>query len=163
MESISKLFKSNIRQYGMIIALVLIMVLFQILTDGILLKPLNITNLILQNSYILVLAIGMLLVIITGHIDLSVRIGGCICRRDFSHTNRKSPHSLSDSNCIITRIRGTCWSLARLLGRLCTNSFVYRYIGGDATVSRLDDGRAERSVNSAFPEGISTDQLRVYS
>lgn len=72
MEAISKLFKSNIRQYGMIIALVLIMVLFQILTDGILLKPLNITNLILQNSYILVLAIGMLLVIITGHIDLSV-------------------------------------------------------------------------------------------
>jgi putative multiple sugar transport system permease protein len=72
MESLSKLFKSNIRQYGMIIALVLIMVLFQILTDGILLKPLNITNLILQNSYILVLAIGMLLVIITGHIDLSV-------------------------------------------------------------------------------------------
>lgn len=72
METISKLFKSNIRQYGMIIALVLIMVLFQILTDGILLKPLNITNLILQNSYILVLAIGMLLVIITGHIDLSV-------------------------------------------------------------------------------------------
>ena len=72
MESISKLFKSNIRQYGMIIALVLIMVLFQILTDGILLKPLNVTNLILQNSYILVLAIGMLLVIITGHIDLSV-------------------------------------------------------------------------------------------
>ncbi|MGO4369334.1 multiple monosaccharide ABC transporter permease [Paenibacillus sp. YIM B09110] len=72
MESLSKLFKSNIRQYGMIVALVLIMVLFQILTDGILLKPLNITNLILQNSYILVLAIGMLLVIITGHIDLSV-------------------------------------------------------------------------------------------
>lgn len=72
MESLSKLFKSNIRQYGMIIALVLIMVLFQILTEGILLKPLNITNLILQNSYILVLAIGMLLVIITGHIDLSV-------------------------------------------------------------------------------------------
>lgn len=72
MEALSKLFKSNIRQYGMIIALVLIMVLFQFLTDGILLKPLNITNLILQNSYILVLAIGMLLVIITGHIDLSV-------------------------------------------------------------------------------------------
>jgi putative multiple sugar transport system permease protein len=45
---------------------------FQVLTDGILLRPLNITNLILQNSYILVLAIGMVLVIITGHIDLSV-------------------------------------------------------------------------------------------
>lgn len=69
---ISELFKKNIRQYGMIIALVFITVLFQILTDGILLKPLNVTNLILQNSYILVLAIGMVLVIITGHIDLSV-------------------------------------------------------------------------------------------
>lgn len=67
-----KLFKNNIRQYGMIIALVLITVLFQVLSDGILLKPLNITNLIQQNSYILILAIGMVLVIITGHIDLSV-------------------------------------------------------------------------------------------
>ncbi|MBO1004806.1 multiple monosaccharide ABC transporter permease [Pseudogracilibacillus auburnensis] len=66
------LFKLNIRQYSMIIALVLIVFLFQILTGGTLLKPLNITNIILQNSYILVLAIGMVLVIITGHIDLSV-------------------------------------------------------------------------------------------
>lgn len=72
MEAISELFKKNIRQYGMIIALIFISVFFQILTDGILLKPLNVTNLILQNSYILVLAIGMVLVIITGHIDLSV-------------------------------------------------------------------------------------------
>lgn len=72
METLRFMFKNNIRQYGMIIALISIMLLFQVLTDGILLKPLNITNLILQNSYILVLAIGMLLVIITGHIDLSV-------------------------------------------------------------------------------------------
>lgn len=72
METLRMMFKNNIRQYGMIIALISIMLLFQILTDGILLKPLNITNLILQNSYILVLAIGMLLVIITGNIDLSV-------------------------------------------------------------------------------------------
>ncbi len=64
--------QNNMRQYSMIIALVFIMILFQVLTDGLLLKPLNITNLILQNSYILVLAIGMVLVIITGHIDLSV-------------------------------------------------------------------------------------------
>jgi len=71
-EKLSGLFKANMRQYGMIIALLSIVILFQIITDGILLKPLNITNLILQNSYILVLAIGMVLVIITGHIDLSV-------------------------------------------------------------------------------------------
>ncbi|MFL0554731.1 multiple monosaccharide ABC transporter permease [Paenibacillus barengoltzii] len=72
MQAVSELFRKNIRQYGMIIALIFITILFQILTGGILLKPLNITNLILQNSYILVLAIGMVLVIITGHIDLSV-------------------------------------------------------------------------------------------
>ncbi|XEC93058.1 multiple monosaccharide ABC transporter permease [Paenibacillus tarimensis] len=72
MDTMVKLFRSNMRQYGMFIALILIMLLFQFLTDGILLKPLNITNLILQNSHILILAIGMLLVIITGHIDLSV-------------------------------------------------------------------------------------------
>ncbi|UJF32749.1 multiple monosaccharide ABC transporter permease [Paenibacillus hexagrammi] len=72
MQTLVGLFRNNIRQYGMILALLLITILFQILTDGILLKSLNITNLILQNSYILVLAIGMLLVIITGNIDLSV-------------------------------------------------------------------------------------------
>ena len=47
-------------------------VLFTILTDGILLRPQNISNLVVQNGYILVLAIGMVMVIIAGHIDLSV-------------------------------------------------------------------------------------------
>ncbi|WP_152045646.1 multiple monosaccharide ABC transporter permease [Aureimonas psammosilenae] len=69
-------FKSHIREYGMLIALVVIMLFFQIMTggllDGVLMKPLNLTNLILQNSYIVIMAIGMLLIIITGHIDLSV-------------------------------------------------------------------------------------------
>lgn len=72
LDSVKRLFRSNIRQYGMFIALALIMLFFEIITDGTLLRPLNITNLVLQNSYILILAIGMLLVIITGHIDLSV-------------------------------------------------------------------------------------------
>jgi putative multiple sugar transport system permease protein len=69
---IAELFRRNIRQYGMLIALLVIMVFFQIRTDGTLLKPLNITNLILQNSYIVIMALGMLLVIVAGHIDLSV-------------------------------------------------------------------------------------------
>jgi putative multiple sugar transport system permease protein len=64
--------RRNMRQYGMLIALGLIVVLFEIWTDGVLLKPNNVTNLVLQNSYILVLAIGMMIVIIAGHIDLSV-------------------------------------------------------------------------------------------
>lgn len=69
---LKNLIKKNDRQYGMIIVLVLIILLFQVLTGGVLLKPLNITNVILQNSYIMVLAIGMLLTILTGNIDLSV-------------------------------------------------------------------------------------------
>ncbi|GAA1518662.1 sugar ABC transporter permease [Streptomyces albidochromogenes] len=64
--------RRNMRQYGMLIALALIVVLFAIWTDGVLLQPNNVTNLVLQNSYILVLGIGMMIVIISGHIDLSV-------------------------------------------------------------------------------------------
>jgi len=60
------------RQFGMIIALIAITILFQILTGGTMLLPANITNLILQNAHILILAIGMMLVIITGRVDLSV-------------------------------------------------------------------------------------------
>jgi putative multiple sugar transport system permease protein len=64
--------RRNMRQYGMLIALGLIVTLFQIWTGGDLLLPRNVSNLVLQNSYILILAIGMMLVIIAGHIDLSV-------------------------------------------------------------------------------------------
>jgi putative multiple sugar transport system permease protein len=64
--------KSNIRDYGMLISLIAIMAFFQVMTDGTLMRPLNLTNLILQNSYIVIMALGMLLVIVAGHIDLSV-------------------------------------------------------------------------------------------
>ncbi|CAL9308294.1 multiple monosaccharide ABC transporter permease [Streptomyces sp. R02] len=64
--------RRNMRQYGMLIALGLIVALFAVWTDGDLLLPRNVSNLVLQNSYILILAIGMMLVIIAGHIDLSV-------------------------------------------------------------------------------------------
>jgi putative multiple sugar transport system permease protein len=65
-------FKENVGRYGMIIALIVAMIFFGILTDGVLLSPVNLTNLILQNSYVLILAIGMLLCTLTGNIDLSV-------------------------------------------------------------------------------------------
>lgn len=64
--------KNNLREYGLLISLVAIMVFFQVMTNGTLFQPLNLTNLILQNSYIIVMALGMLLVIVAGHIDLSV-------------------------------------------------------------------------------------------
>ncbi|ASW55226.1 multiple monosaccharide ABC transporter permease [Plantactinospora sp. KBS50] len=65
-------FSINLRQSGIYVAFALIIVLFSVLTDGALLQPQNISNIIVQNSYILILAIGMILVIIAGHIDLSV-------------------------------------------------------------------------------------------
>lgn len=63
---------NHLRDYGMLLALIAIMAFFQVVTDGTLLKPVNITNLFLQNSYIIIMALGMLLVIVAGHIDLSV-------------------------------------------------------------------------------------------
>jgi len=72
METLTRIFRDNIRQYGMVLALLFIVVFFQIMTGGVLLNPLNVTNIILQNSYILILAIGMLLVIVAFQIDLSV-------------------------------------------------------------------------------------------
>ena len=64
--------RKHLREYGILFALIAIMAFFQIATGGILLKPVNLTNLILQNSYIVIMAIGMLMVIVCGHIDLSV-------------------------------------------------------------------------------------------
>jgi putative multiple sugar transport system permease protein len=72
LSTLSSIFRSNIREYGMLIALVVVMVFFQIRTGGILFKPVNITNLVLQNSYIVTMALGMLLIIVSGWIDLSV-------------------------------------------------------------------------------------------
>ncbi|MDN5276316.1 MAG: putative multiple sugar transport system permease protein [Clostridiales bacterium] len=73
MQHIKDVFKNNIRQYAMFIALIVITVFFQVLTGGVLLLPQNVTNLVLQNSYVLILAIGMTLCILSGgNIDLSV-------------------------------------------------------------------------------------------
>lgn len=72
MDVVRQLVKGNIRQYGMIIALVFIVAFFQITTKGVLLTPVNITNLMMQQGYILVMAMGMMLVIITGYVDLSI-------------------------------------------------------------------------------------------
>ena len=65
-------FSTQLRQIGLFIALIAIVIFFQAATDGITLKPINVSNMIVQNSYILILAVGMVMVIIAGHIDLSV-------------------------------------------------------------------------------------------
>ena len=63
---------SDLGKNGIFLALIVVVLLFQIMTNGILLRPQNISNLIVQNGYILILAIGMVMVIVAGHIDLSV-------------------------------------------------------------------------------------------
>lgn len=70
--TVKNIFQRNIRQYGMFVALFAIMIVFNFLTDGLFLTARNLTNLYLQSGYIAVLAMGMVLVIVAGHIDLSV-------------------------------------------------------------------------------------------
>lgn len=72
LKDVNKVFQENIREWGMYIALFMIMIIFTITTKGIFLSSRNIGNLINQTGYIAILAIGMTLVIIISHIDLSV-------------------------------------------------------------------------------------------
>lgn len=62
----------NLKQYGMGIALIVIFLVFSVLSSGKNFTPMNINNLVMQNSYVVILAVGMLLAIITGNVDLSV-------------------------------------------------------------------------------------------
>lgn len=67
-----RIFGASGRQFGILGALVAIVIFFQVLTGGKTLDPINLLNLVNGNAYVLILAIGMVLVIIAGHIDLSV-------------------------------------------------------------------------------------------
>lgn len=68
----ANLWKNSLRDYGLLFSLLVIMAFFYFLTDGVSLAPLNVTNLILQNSYVVIMGLGMLLIIVGGNIDLSV-------------------------------------------------------------------------------------------
>ena len=72
LKDIQKVIRLNIRDYGMYIALFIIMAIFTITTKGLFISPRNIANLMNQTGYIAVLAVGMTLVIVIRHIDLSV-------------------------------------------------------------------------------------------
>jgi putative multiple sugar transport system permease protein len=71
-QDLKKILRQNIREYGMYIALFAIMVIFTITTDGLFVSSRNLSNLLNQVGYIAVLAVGMTLVIVIRHIDLSV-------------------------------------------------------------------------------------------
>lgn len=67
-----KVVNLDMKQYGMFLALIAIYVIFAIMTGGKNLSPANINNLIMQNGYVVILAIGMLLCVLTGNVDLGV-------------------------------------------------------------------------------------------
>jgi putative multiple sugar transport system permease protein len=72
LNDLRKVLRQNVREYGMFIALFVIWIVFAVLTDGIFISSRNISNLLNQTGYIAVLGIGMTLVIVIRHIDLSV-------------------------------------------------------------------------------------------
>jgi putative multiple sugar transport system permease protein len=71
-EARAAVWSNSLRDYGLLFSLLVIMGFFYFLTNGVSIAPLNLTNLILQNSYVVIMALGMLLIIVSGNIDLSV-------------------------------------------------------------------------------------------
>ncbi len=72
MSALTQYLSKNLRDYGMMAALIIIVLVFQFLTDNRLLRPDNVAALVQQNAYVFILTIGMVMVIVAGHIDLSV-------------------------------------------------------------------------------------------
>ncbi len=72
MNAIKKVFQGDLRQFSMVFALVALLLIFNIATDGKMITSSNFQNLLAGNAYVLILAIGMVMVIVIGHIDLSV-------------------------------------------------------------------------------------------
>lgn len=75
----SKKINIDLKQYGMVIALIAIFLIFNILSGGKNATPMNVNNLIMQNGYVVILAVGMLLCVLTGNIDLGVGSVVALC------------------------------------------------------------------------------------
>ena len=69
----------SLKQYGMVFAMIIIFIVFYVLTGGTNATPMNINNLIMQNSYVIILATGMLLCVLTGNVDLGVGSYVALC------------------------------------------------------------------------------------
>ena len=145
----------------MVAALAVIVILFQVWTSGILLKPLNVTNIVQQNGYILILAIGMVIVIISGHIDLSVgSIAGFIGAMSAVLMIRHA-HAVAGRAGGLPAARRVDRRVAGLLDRLCRDPVVHRHAGRHAGVPRRHPVPAGRPVHRAFPAELQPGQQRV--
>ena len=86
-KSIASSLLGNLRDYGLLLTLVALMIFFQFMTNGILFKPVNLTNIILQQSYIIVMALGMLLVM-TSFQFITIGLLGEFIQRQGSRSDR---------------------------------------------------------------------------
>jgi hypothetical protein len=160
--SARRLPEDNVREYGMLLSLIAIMAFFQYMTNGTLLKPLNLTNLVLQNSYIVIMALGMLLVIVAGHIDLSV---GSVCgfigalaavlmvRYDWNFV----PASLA-----VPGRRRRDRRRAGLVRRVPAHPVVHRHARRHARVQGARARAAAGRVRRALPDDLPAPQLGLH-
>lgn len=139
--------KGNLRQYVMFIALAIVIVFFQVVTGGILLKPLNISNLIQQNAYVFVLAIGMLLcILICGNIDLSV--GSVV-----AFTGAISAILLLKMNMPVSLAILISLAIGFLIG--CFQGYVIAYVGVPAFITTLAGMLIFRGLTMVILQGTS--------
>ena len=96
-------FSEILKKYTMVLVLVLVVIMFAVNTNGVMLLPQNVNNLVAQNAYVFILATGMLFCILTGgNIDLSV--GSVVCYVNYRYCHR---------------------CMAGILDCICENSSVY--------------------------------------
>ena len=148
----------------MLLSLLVIMVFFQVVTDGTLLQPLNLTNLVLQNSYIVIMALGMLLVIVAGHIDLSVGsvvgfVGGARGRAD--GPVRASILVPATIVCLI--VGGVIGAAQGYFVAYLQDPVLHRHAGRHAGLQGPHPGAAQRPVGRAVPGGVPAPELGLHS
>ncbi len=141
---------NNLRDYGLVLALIAIMIFFQFTTHGTLFKPVNLSNLVQQNSFIIVMALGMLLVIVSGHIDLSVgSVAGFIGALAAMMMVIWPLGFLSNPlvvSIICLVIGGAIGAATGLLDRLSPHPELHRHAGRHADIPRHVPGAAGRRL-----------------
>ena len=156
---IRTLLTRNLRTSGIYIAFVVVVALFAILTGGTSLSPGNITNIILQYSYILILAIGMVIVIIAGHIDLSV--GSVVAVTGATSAvlviRNDQPWWVGVLAALARGSADRC--LARVLGRLRRHPRLHRHPGRHAAVPRPHAAGAQQRLAVPVHPGVQQDRL----
>ncbi len=147
----------GLRSASMLVALLIVVAFFQVTTDGVMLKPLNVTNVFLQNGYILVMALGMLLVIVVGHIDLSVgSVAGFLGAVAAVLMVKIGIDPIIAV--LLTLVAGGCdRPLAGLLDRVPARALVHRHARRHAPVPGRHAVAARRPAGRAVPRELPRD------